>query len=323
MSKSQLVETLCHLVGSSCRVIDPRDGWPGIIEVQLSTGWQRFSVHIGAIHSFSRKEYEYRFQNPGAPDRPPVSQFPGTKPLLLGIWSTDLPAVLVAAQPEVRMGDRTRFSILFPQRLFREAQEYGWAEPYRNSRDNLHWSFLPPLLPTFIELYESQPPLDSNEIQIAAVSSGLVGEPTDAAAAGRARQAAYRLVRSAEFGQKVVAAYDEKCAMCGINLGLVSGAHILPVSAPNSVDQVWNGVALCENHHRAFDRHLIWVEPSRRKLRIHPTVLTHGQSNERSRIFVESTFDELTNPRHERDFPRAEMFSHRYQYFGEAYDWVS
>jgi hypothetical protein len=132
--------------------------------------------------------------------------------------------------PEIRLGDLTRFPVLFPERLFREGQQVGWAEPYRNKNGGLHWSFLPQLLPTFIEFFQSQIDLSPNNVQIAVVGAGLADDPSDAAAA-RARQAATRLIRDAKFGKDVVEAYGKKCAMCGLNLGLVSGAHILPVSA--------------------------------------------------------------------------------------------
>jgi HNH endonuclease/Methylase-associated X1 len=321
-TRISLVRALCGLVGQSvCRVIAPRDGWPSVIEVQLSGGPQRFSAHIGRIHSHSRRDYEYRFQNPAEDDRPPVTVLPGTIPLLLGVWNGDGPPVIVAAEPEIRLGDTTRFSVLFPQRLFREAQEFGWAEPYRNSRGNLHWSFLPPLLPAFIELYQARIPIDPMTMQIAALSSGLVDEPSDAASA-RARQSVTRLVRTARFGQKVVAAYGGICAMCGINLGLVSGAHILPVSAVSSVDEIWNALALCENHHRAFDSHRLWVEPSDRRLRIHPSILDHARSNERSQLFVDTTLGTLLDPLRAADLPNPDMFRERYQYFKDDYNWV-
>jgi hypothetical protein len=322
MLKAHLVKYLCALVGDSiCRVVDPRDGWPGIIDMQLSGHRHRFSLHVGEIHSHSRKEYEYRFQNPAQDDRPPVTALTGTKPLLIGVWNSDKPPVLVAADPSIRIGDTTRFSVLFPERLFREAQQFGWAEPYRNNKGSLHWSFLPSLLPAFIELYESEVNVDPATIQIAALSSGLINDPDDAAAA-RARQATMRLVRDAKFGKAVVSAYESKCAMCGLNLGLVSGAHILPVSAVNSVDSVWNGLALCENHHRAFDSHRLWVEPHNRTLSIHRSILNHAAANPYSRVFVETTFKTLSDPLQPSDKPTPDMFLERYEYFRDAYDWV-
>jgi hypothetical protein len=246
---------------------------------------------------------------------------PGTDALLIGVWDDDDPPVLVAAEPEIRFGNTKRFSVLFPERLFREAQQFGWAEPYRNNNGNLHWSFLPPLLPTFIELHQANAQVEAREIQVAAVSSGLVDQPTRPAAA-RARQAMTRLVRDAAFGQLVVTAYDKRCAMCGLNLGLVSGAHILPVAATQSVDEVWNGLALCENHHRAFDKHCMWADPKSRKLKIHPGILQRAEKSAQSMAFVKSTFSRLSDPLSNTDLPRPEMFTERYDYFDDAYNWA-
>lgn len=272
------------------------------------------------MHSMARKDYEYRFQNPG--QNRPVRVLDGTIPLLLGIWETDLPNVLVAAEPEARLGDLTRFSVLFPERLFKDAQQVGWAEPYRNNNGGVHWSFLPQLLPTFVEFYQSQIDLVPKSVQIAVVGAGLADDPSDAAAA-RARQAATRLMRDARFSKDVVEAYDRKCAMCGLNLGLVSGAHIMPVSAPGSTDTPTNGIALCENHHRAFDRHRIWVHPELRHVKIHPTIIQHAQNDARSKAFLETMFPQLANPVNQAHVPSQRMFDERYSYFEGYYEWVA
>ncbi len=321
MSRARLVQTLCDLVGPSvARVIDARDGWPGLIDLQLSTGRVRISAHVGRVHSMGRKDYEYRFQNPG--QNRPAMALPTTTPLLIGLWDTDTPNVLVAAEPDVRLGDLTRFSVLFPERLFREAQQAGWADPYRNNNGGLHWSFFPQLLPTFVEFYQSQVDLVPKDIQIAVVGAGLADDPTDASA-GRARHAATRLIRDARFAKTVVEAYGKKCAMCGLNLGLVSGAHILPVSAPGSSDQPTNGVALCDNHHRAFDSHRIWVHPSQRVLQIHPSILKHAESDPRSKAFVDTMFSKLDSPVDPKLKPQKRMFEERYAYFEGNYEWVA
>lgn len=314
------VQLLCDLVGPSiARVIDARDGWPGKIEVQVAGTPQLFSAHVGPVHSFSRKPYEYRFQNPG--QNRPVMTLPGTQPLLLGIWNTDAPPVLVAAQPEIRLGDMTRFSVLFHERLFRTAQQFGWAEPYRNNRGDLHWSFFPQLLPTFIEFYQNQISLTPKEVQIAVVGAGLVDQPGDNSAA-RARAVTTRLIRDAKFAKAVVDAYNRRCCMCGLNLGLVSGAHIFPVSAPGSNDQPTNDLALCENHHRAFDNHRIWIHPQSRNTKLHPTILEHARTDKRSEIFVTTTFNQLTSPTNPTNLPNPKMFEERYGFFDGDYDWV-
>jgi len=41
---------------------------------------------------------------------------------------------------------------------------------------------------------------------------------------------------------------------------LVDAAHILPVGAPQSTDDVANGLALSPTYHRAYDRGLIFID---------------------------------------------------------------
>ncbi len=69
-----------------------------------------------------------------------------------------------------------------------------------------------------------------------------------------------RLSRSASFRREVLGAYDHRCAVTGIQLRLVDAAHILPVGAEGSVDDVRNGVALSPTFHRAFDRGVIYLD---------------------------------------------------------------
>ncbi len=63
--------------------------------------------------------------------------------------------------------------------------------------------------------------------------------------------------RAANFRDEVLGAYSHKCAFCQVQLSLLDAAHILPVSAPNSTDEIINGVALCKLHHFAFDSNLV------------------------------------------------------------------
>ena len=67
--------------------------------------------------------------------------------------------------------------------------------------------------------------------------------------------------RAWDFSHRVRRAYDHRCAICGLSLGLVEGAHIVPVAWPGSTDTTSNGLALCRNHHAAYDRGLISVSP--------------------------------------------------------------
>jgi putative restriction endonuclease len=70
-----------------------------------------------------------------------------------------------------------------------------------------------------------------------------------------------RALRALDFSERVLDAYRNRCAMCGLQLRLLEDAHILPVAEPGSTDETANGVALCALHHRAYDRSLVTFDP--------------------------------------------------------------
>lgn len=65
-------------------------------------------------------------------------------------------------------------------------------------------------------------------------------------------------VRNAAFRRTVVRLYDQRCAFCKMRVvswdgqNIVDGAHIMPFSEFHN-DLFVNGIALCKNHHWAFD----------------------------------------------------------------------
>lgn len=73
-------------------------------------------------------------------------------------------------------------------------------------------------------------------------------------------QTVSRLSRQANFRQQVMHAYGNRCAVTRAQLRLVDAAHILPVGAPGSVDDVRNGLSLAPTYHRAFDTGLIYLD---------------------------------------------------------------
>jgi putative restriction endonuclease len=77
----------------------------------------------------------------------------------------------------------------------------------------------------------------------------------------RKRVISERLQRDAKFAALVRAAFDEMCAVCGVQLNLVEAAHVIPVHDPMSRDEIWNGIALCRNHHRLFDQRILRIAP--------------------------------------------------------------
>jgi putative restriction endonuclease len=71
-----------------------------------------------------------------------------------------------------------------------------------------------------------------------------------------------RLERDHRFSPLVGAQFDFACAVCSTQLNVVEGAHIIPACEPQGVDEVWNGVSLCPNHHRLFDAKVYVIRPT-------------------------------------------------------------
>ena len=88
------------------------------------------------------------------------------------------------------------------------------------------------------------------------------------------RVMSWRRPRSRAFVDAVMSAYGGRCGACGMHMELAEAAHIHPhrISADDSPA---NGIALCPNHHTAFDLgNLIAFRPDRRVL-VHQDRLAH------------------------------------------------
>ncbi len=71
-----------------------------------------------------------------------------------------------------------------------------------------------------------------------------------------------RLDRNSRFGPRIKQEYDNACAVCGVQMEIVEGAHIIPITEDNGKDEVWNGIALCPNHHKLFDAYAFVIKPT-------------------------------------------------------------
>jgi hypothetical protein len=83
MSRRDLVDRLVALAGNIVRVVDPLDGWPGLVRIRLSGGDLPAAAHLGPVglSHRDRDDVERRFQNPGKGR--PMSAPEGYLPLLL------------------------------------------------------------------------------------------------------------------------------------------------------------------------------------------------------------------------------------------------
>lgn len=319
--RRSLVDRLVALVGREViKVVEARDGWPSLVRIRLHGGDLLAAVHLGPIGLTHRKRdaVERRFQNP---DKERPMSAPGQSlPLLLGIWEQGVRPVLVGMEADARLGRSTRQSLFIPLWLLEQAATSGWSQHHSTSGE-LIIGFHPALLPTYIEARLAGLHIEPEQVADISEASGLLAPPEEAAEE-RVRRSVSALIRRAKFGKEVVAAYSGRCALCGLNFGLVEGAHIYPVQAPGSADEIWNGLALCGNHHAAFDKHLLWVEPNKRTVSIHPVILSAAKEDATARQFVAATLPQLRSPVSRGNAPREEMFRRRYNFFEMKYDWA-
>ncbi|MGC8487683.1 MAG: HNH endonuclease [Clostridia bacterium] len=117
------------------------------------------------------------------------------------------------------------------------------------------------------------------------------------------------------FRAQVLAAYEERCAICRLRyVSLLDAAHILPDGHPRGIPVVSNGLALCKIHHAAFDANLVGIRPDY-VVEVQPAVraavdgpmLLHG--------LQELHGGTLTVPRPRQERPDPDRLEERYQLF--------
>jgi putative restriction endonuclease len=218
----------------------------------------------------NRSADEYRIQATG------VSKFSpkrNARNLVLGWWDD----VGVFAGWDIRQ-HRSPLgaspSLQISKTALRKANLGGFA-PYVKDNNETAIAFRPEFMGTYIRFLQDLH--DSGSIPAEAAILKKLSEKLDrinerdiaeevAEERKRALVLTWRTLRALDFRDRVLAAYSRRCAMCGIQLRLVDGAHILPVSEPASNDRTANGIALCALHHRAYDCGLVTFDS---RLKIH------------------------------------------------------
>jgi HNH endonuclease len=198
----------------------------------------------------------------------------------------------------------------------------GWVDHVNSAGERVRY-LLPPLLPMAVGADLVEVAVPTPVVQAVVLGSGLTeSAEDDYAAVARARRATTVVVRDARFAKQVVDAYGGMCAMCGLDAGLIEGAHIYPAAAPGSPDKAWNALALCPTHHSIFDRHLVGVRPTDRTIVYSPTLAAQVSGNVATAALVDSTFPSLALPQYASMHPKHEMFTKRYEHFARQYDWL-
>ncbi|GAA3802375.1 HNH endonuclease [Nocardioides panacisoli] len=325
-SRSSLALQLEQAVGRDVlHISDPRNGWPALGKIRIDDSVVSVALFVSLVgpSGRNRDQVERRFQNPG-PDRP-IEHIPGHRSLLVGLWLDDDAShiewpILVLADAHRRTGIRTRYSVFATMDSLNEALQTGWSS-FTSGAGEVIRCFDARLLPIAVQAADVSDQAwiedDDTRVQDIVDAAGLTFDDNPPAA-NRARRAASRIIRDWRFSARVREAYDGMCAMCGLGLNLTQGAHIYPASAPGSDDAVWNGLALCPNHHVAFDRHLVAVHPQSREVVLHPDFFGSDQAA----VLRDSTYRRLAEPYDPRARPRSSMFWARYDLYRAAYDWT-
>lgn len=128
-----------------------------------------------------------------------------------------------------------------------------------------------------------------------------------------------RLERSPKFKHQVMEVYKHQCAMCGIQIGIIEAAHIWEVR-DEGTDEVCNGIALCPNHHDAFDINLITLD-TQYHLDLNPAIRKLLKESKWDKGLEEILSEKMLRlPTDERYWPKKEYIERRTAYFKSKHE---
>lgn len=328
---SQRTETLQRLafqIGPILEIEELGNGWPALASLIVGGEQIHLALFVSTVglSGRDRDSVERRFQNPAGAT--PLEGVVGRVSILLGVWESDdyvrvSQMVIAIADAERRDGRSTRWSVFLSVDALKEALTIGWSGTTSASGERIYYT-LPALLPIAIAAISAGAEPNENAIYRALSGLGIDAvraDPKPTVETERVRRTVSSLVRDSRFSGAVLNAYARQCAMCGLGLGLVQGAHIYPASAPGSNDHPTNGLALCANHHLAFDRHLIAVLPDNFEIVFHPSAVEAASTDEAVRLFINSTLAQV-RPTVLGDAPDRNALLARYDYYEADYVWI-
>jgi putative restriction endonuclease len=125
-------------------------------------------------------------------------------------------------------------------------------------------------------------------------------------------------VHQAAFRERVVRAYQERCALCNLrHADLLDAAHITPDHEDDSDPVVSNGVALCKLHHAAFDRFFFAIRPDY-TVEVRPSILLESDGPMLVVGLQQIHQRAIVLPRRPADLPDQSRLARRYEQFLRA-----
>lgn len=243
-------------------LLSPVDEWPQVFSVSLGSTSASVRVYIWHLtHDLARGDY--KFQLTGVSGNQFVFES-GVRTIVLGYYEPL--RVYLAADANHRRGKFGRSpAIQTRQSLLDSANADGFcaftkartSESAIVLRRDVMASYL-------VEAHSIHAVVaGTNGVQQLNAMTALVGNPSSVILKPRAKAATtvVRSIRSFDFSNRIMIAYQHACCVCDIQMDLLDAAHIVPVGAPLGSDDTRNGLALCTLHHKAYDAGLLGIKP--------------------------------------------------------------
>ena len=209
---------------------------------------------------------EFRIQCPGdLPDQLAARKATGDLVCILG-YNVDTDT-FSAWDPE-RFVQRSRVTQRFSLYTRLSSHQRARADGFSVYRDASHQNVLS-FRPEFMALYVGNVDVMHQATDRALQNlvrahrdarSGVASRKRVSVAKRRIAISHNQYARSPQFRQAVLEAYENCCAMCGLQLELIEAAHLVPHAHPRGLDVVPNGIALCALHHKSLDSGLLYIE---------------------------------------------------------------
>ena len=233
----------------------------------LSIDARSVTLFVANVSHTSRSDPdEYRIQCPGGlPEELTVHKATGQAVCILG-YSSDSDT-FSAWDPNMfvlRSRRTQRFSLYTRLTNHARASSNGFAI-YRDSAGQNVLSFRSEFLGLYVA--NTGPMHRATEMALHRVvrayrasRSGAISRNFVTVAKQRINVTHSQYARSPQFRQAVLEAYENCCAMCGLQLELIEAAHLVPHAHPSGLDVVPNGIALCALHHKSMDTGLLYID---------------------------------------------------------------
>lgn len=160
-----------------------------------------------------------------------------------------------------------------------------------------------PLLPKILPSKAQEKELTDYEKHLANVYSNLLNKKAPSKLKTKERNKRIKALvtslkrtykRDPKFSKDVLDAYEHKCAICNISMGIIEASHIIPHKEEDSNNSVRNGIALCPNHHSLYDNLKLFFIEKNGEIKVNQPIVTYLRELKMD-SFLDKTLKELKN----------------------------